>query len=116
MSDDIAGADARLGCRRIVDRRQDLDEPVLHRDFDAQPAELAAGLYLHIFEALDVHVARMRIEPIEHAVDCRFDQLAFVRLLHVMRAHPFEDIAEQIELAVGVGLRRPCTRADQQPG
>src|SRR5262249_35043913 len=59
-------------------------------------------------EALGVHVARVRIEPGQHAVDRGFDELAVVRLLHVIRAYPLEHVAEQAELAVGIrgrGLR-----------
>ena len=33
---------------------------VLLRDLDAEAAELALGLHLHVAEALGVHVARMR--------------------------------------------------------
>ena len=33
-----------------------------------------------------------------------------------VRSHSLEDIAEQIELAVGISLRCPCARANQQPG
>ena len=41
---------AGLGGGRIVDRRDDLDQPVLHRDLDAEAAELAARLDLHVAE------------------------------------------------------------------
>ena len=51
MGDDVARQDAGLGRRRIVDRRHHLDQAVLHRDFDAEAAELAAGLHLHVAEA-----------------------------------------------------------------
>ncbi len=51
---------------------------------------------------LRVHVARMRIETGEHAVDRRFDQLGVVRLLDIVGAHALEHVAEQIELAIGV--------------
>jgi hypothetical protein len=76
MGDDVVGHDAGLGGRRVVDRRHDLDQAVFHGDLDAEAAELAARLHLHVAEALGVHVARMRVEPGEHAVDRRFDQLA----------------------------------------
>ncbi len=62
MGDDVAGADARLRGWRFVDRRDDLDQAIFHRDFDAESAEFAAGLHLHVTEAFRVHVARMRIE------------------------------------------------------
>ena len=103
LGDDVVGHDAGLGGGRVVDRRDDLDQAVFHRDLDAEPAELAAGLHLHVAEALGVHVARMRVEPGQHAVDGRFDQLGVVRLLDVVGAHALEHVAEQIELPVGVG-------------
>ena len=102
MGDDIAGADAGLGGRGIVDRRHHLDEAVFHGDLDAEPAELAAGLHLHVAEALGVHIARMRVEPIEHAADRALDQLGVVRLLDIVRPHHLENVAEQVELAVGI--------------
>jgi hypothetical protein len=104
MGDDVVGHDAGLGGRRVVDRRDHLDQAVFHRDLDAEPAELAAGLHLHVAEALGVHVARMRIEPGQHAVDRGFDQLAVVGLLDIVGAHPLEHVAEQIELPIGVGV------------
>ena len=55
----------------------------------------------------------MRIEAGEHAVDRGFDELAVVRLLDVIGAHPLEHVAEQIELAVGVGSRRFGARSDK---
>jgi hypothetical protein len=102
MRDDVTGHDAGLVCRRIVDRRDDLDEALLHRDLDAEPAELAAGLDLHVLEALGIHVARMRIQPLQHAVDGRFDQLAVVGPLDIVGAHPLEHVAEQVQLPIGI--------------
>src|SRR6266446_3408306 len=110
VRDDVVGHDPGLGCRRVVDRGDDLDQAILHGDFDAEAAELAPGLHLHVAEALGIHVARMRIEPGQHAVDRRFDQLAVVGLFHVVGAHALEHIAEQAELAIGVGGGRLCTR------
>src|SRR5262249_46844233 len=80
----------------------------LHRDLDAEAAELASGLHLHVAEALGIHVARVRIESGEHAVDRRFDQLAVVGLFHVVGPHALEHVAEQAELAVGIGGGRLC--------
>ena len=112
MGDDVVRHHAGLGGGRVVDRRNDLDQAVLHRHFDAKPAELAAGLDLHVLEALGVHVARVRIEPVEHAVDRVLDELAVVRLLDVVGAHPLEHVAEQIELPVGVRRSRLGARAE----
>src|SRR5208282_5584126 len=48
----------------------------------------------------------------EHAVDGRFDQLGFIRLLDIVVANLVEHVAEQIELAIGVGRGRVCGWAD----
>ena len=103
MRDDVVGHDAGLGGGRLVDRRDHLHEAFFHRDFDAETAEFAAGLHLHVAEALGVHEARMRIEAGQHAVDRGFDQLAVVGLFDVVGAHALEHVAEQIELPIGVG-------------
>ena len=83
-----------------------LTSAVLHRDLDAEAAELALHLHLHVAEVLGVHVARMRIERGQHAVDRRLDELLVGDLLDIIGAHPLEHLAEQIELAVGVGIGR----------
>ena len=103
VGDDVAGQNARLGGRRVVDRRHHLDQAVFLRDFDAEAAELALGLHLHVAEALGVHVARMGIERRQHAVDRRFDQFGLVGLLDIVGADFLEHVAEQIELAISVG-------------
>ncbi|MGY4448808.1 hypothetical protein ACVWZR_003468 [Bradyrhizobium sp. i1.3.1] len=102
IGDDVVGHDAGARSGGVVDRRDHLDQAVLHRDFDAEAAELTAGLHLHVAEALGVHVARMRIEAGEHAADGGFDQLRVIGLLDIVRAHALEHIAEQIELAISV--------------
>jgi hypothetical protein len=94
---------AGAGGRRVVDRRHHLDEAVFHRDFDAEPAELAARLHLHVAEVLGIMKLRMRIERGEHAVDGRLDQLGVFDLLDILGADVLEDVAEQVELPIGVG-------------
>ena len=87
--------------RRVVDRRDDLDQAVFHRHFDADAAERSLGLDLHVGEGLGVHVAGVRIEIGDHAFDRGVDQLAVVDGAHIVGAHALERIAEQIELAIG---------------
>ena len=110
MGDDVVGEDAGAGGGRLVDRGDDLDQAVFHRHLDAEAAELAAGLHLHVAEALGVHVARMRIEGGQHAVDGRFDELGLFGLLDVIRPDLFENIAEKAQLPVRVGRGRNCAR------
>ena len=106
MGDQIARLQAGMRGRRVVDRRDDLYESVLHRHFDAEPAELAAGLHLHVIEVFGVEVIRMRIERGQHAVDRALDQLIVLDLIGVTVAHDLEHIAEQVELLVGLGRVR----------
>ena len=104
--DDVAGHDPGLGGRRVVDRRHDLDEPIFLGDLDSKSAEFALRLNLHVLERLGVHVARMGVERREHAVDGGLDQLGLVGLFDVVAADLVEHVAEEIELAIGVGRRR----------
>ena len=116
MGDDVVGEDAGAGGRRLVDRRDDLDEAVFHRDLDAEAAELAAGLHLHVAEALGIHVARMRIEGGQHAVDGRFDELGLFGLLDVIRTDLFENVAEKAELPVRISRGGNRAHARQKAG
>src|SRR5262249_10090000 len=86
----------------------------LHGDFDAQPAEFATGLNLHVAEVLGIEIARVRIKPIEHAVDGSLDQLRIVRLLDVVGTDALKNVTKQVELPVRVGRGR--TRAGSDPG
>ena len=81
-----------------------------------EPAELAAVGGLHVAERLGVHVARVRIERRQHAVDGRLDHLRLVRLLDVVGADLLEDVAEQAELAVGLGRGGHGPRTRQEVG
>ena len=108
--DEVAGLDAGLGRRRVVDRRDHLDHPVLHRDLDAEPAELALGLDLHVVPFLGIDVARMRIERGEHALDRGFDELLVRDRLDVGRADLLEHVAEQVQLLIGAVRRCSIAR------
>ena len=114
LGDQVAGQDAGLGRRRVVHRRHDLDQAVLHRDLDAEPAELAVGRLLHVLPGLVIHVTRMRVQRGDHAVDGAFDQLAVVGLLDIVGPDPLEHLAEQIELRIGVSAHRGPGDADRQ--
>ncbi len=103
--------DAGLLRRRVVDRGDDLDEPligpfIIHHDLDAEAGEAAARLFLHAREVFSGHIARMRIKLGEHAVDRAFDELGVFRLLDVILVNLLENLAEEVELAEGVGRNR----------
>ena len=103
--------------RRVLDRRDHLDRPVLHRHLDAEPAELSARLHLHLAELFAVHVGRMRVERREHAVDGILDQLVVVRLLDVVGADARQHGAEQIEVLVELRIAfRRCVLGESDHG
>ncbi len=77
-----------------------LHDAVLHGDLDAEAAELAARLHLHVAVVLRAEVGGVRVERREHAVDGRLDQHRVVGLLDVVGADPFQHVAEQVELPV----------------
>src|SRR5262249_25882659 len=83
MRDEVVCHHAGLGRRSIVERRDHFYQAVLHGDLDAETAELAARLHLHVAQAVRIHITRMRIEAGQHAVDRRFDELAVFRFFHV---------------------------------
>jgi hypothetical protein len=89
-----------FACRRCpVDRRDDLDQSVLHRNLQPQPAKLAVGVGLHFAKAFCVHVVRERIKRAHHAIDRGRDELVVVRLVDILRAGDIEHLSEQLEVA-----------------
>ena len=100
MGHQVSWLDAGALRGRVVDRRDHLDEAVLHRDLDTEAAELATRLNLNFLVALGVVILRMRVERADHALDGGIDQLRRAHLLNVFAADFFEDFAKQIELVV----------------
>src|SRR6266571_669579 len=84
LDDEIAGLQPRPESRCVLDRRDHLDESVLHADLDAQAAELALGADLKLAERFLVQVGRMRIEPGEHAADRFGDELLVLDRLDIV--------------------------------
>ena len=102
MGHQVSRLDAGALRGRVVDRRDHLDEAVLHRDLDTEAAELATRLNLNFLVALGVVILRMRVERADHALDGGIDQLRRAYLLNVFAADFFEDFAKQIELVVSL--------------
>ena len=104
---DVAGHDAGLGRRRVVDRRHHGGETVLDRIGDADIAECGGAARTGTGVAA---IERLRIDEIgifevgEHAVDGGLHQLVVVRPLDIVGAHLLEGIAEHIEQPIDVRL------------
>ena len=115
MGDQIVRLHAGASGGGSVHRGDDLHDAVFHRDLDAEAAEFAARLRLHVAEILGVEESGVRIERTQHAVDGRFDQLRIVRLLDILRANVLENVAEQIELPVSIRARSLGLSAGENP-
>ena len=106
MGDEVARLDARLRGGRVVDRRDDLDEPVFLPDLDPQAAKGAARLGLQVLVVGGGDKTRMRVERGQHPVDRGLDQGLVVHLFDILAADLFKDAAEQVELLVKRGVLR----------
>ena len=86
----------------------DLDHALFHRDLDAEAAELAGGILLHVLEHFWVEIARMRIERRQHAVDGGAQQRLLVGCIDIFAADAVEHFAEEAQIPVDllVGPRR----------
>ena len=106
VRDEITGQQSSLRGGGIVDRRDHLYDAVLHRHLDAEAAEFAAGLHLHVLEILRIKISRVWVERGQHAVDGTLDQSRILGLFDIIRAHALQHVAEQIQLPVDIGIRR----------
>ncbi len=110
LGDEIACQHTGLGSGRIVNRRDDLHEIVVHRHFDAKTAKLTLGLHAHVLRGFRVEIGGMGIERGQHAVDRAFGQLLVVRRRHILRAHPFENITKKGQFLVDIAIF-PCRKS-----
>ena len=104
VGDIVAGLDPGARCGRVVDRRDDLDRPVLDADRQAQPAIFARHLIVEILGFGGVHIVGMRIEAGEHAVDRAVDQLLVIDLVDIIAADAFEHVHQRVEFLVGIAV------------
>ena len=86
--------------RGVVDGRDDLDDALFHLHFDAEAAELAGGVFLHIGIVDRLHIAGMRIERGQHALERGVDEFALIGGLDIFGADSVKDAAEQLEIGI----------------
>src|SRR5690606_1107224 len=121
LDDQVAGLDAGAERRRVLARRDDLDEAILHADLDAEAADLALRADLQLLDRLRVEVGRVRVEAREHAVDRLGDEALVLDRLDVVALDRPEDVRERTQLldgqrrvrAIGDGLE---VEADENTG
>ncbi len=84
LDDQVTGLDAGAKRGRVLDRRNDLDDAVFDADLDAQAAELALGRDLQFLVRIGVEKVRVRVQPVDHAVDGFLDELVIGHRLDVV--------------------------------
>ena len=98
LDDEIPGLQPGAKCRRVLDRRHDLDEPFFHADLDAEAAELALRAHLELAERVLVQISGVWIEPGQHAADRFRDELLVLHRLDVARFDRAEHFGEGAQL------------------
>ena len=98
LDDEIPGLQPGAKCRRVLDRRHDLDEPFFHADLDAEAAELTLRAHLELAERVLVQISGVWIEPGQHAADRFRDELLVLHRLDVARFDRAEHFGEGAQL------------------
>ena len=116
MGDEVAGLDAGAVGRGVVDGRNHLDPAVFHGHFNAQAAEFALGIDVHVLGVLGVQIAGMGIQRTKHAVQGRFHQLFIIDRLDIFGADLLKDVGKQIHQFVSVFIFRGSKRRSKGQG
>ena len=91
LDDEVPGLDAGAKRGSVLDRRDDLDDAVFDADFDSQAAKLALGGDLQFLECVGIEEIRVRVQPVDHAVDGFAYELVVGDGLDVVALDPSED-------------------------
>src|SRR5438045_2445272 len=102
----ISRYDAGLRASRVFPWRLDSWQPVFDRDFNAEPVETAARVFLHVAEVVRVHELAMRIERAEHAFQRGGDQIVIAGFISVdvILANQLDRFGEHRDLRVSAVL------------
>ena len=96
--DEVARTDAGAERGRVLDRRDDLDEPIFRRDLDAETREAALRLLLQFLVVGLVEIRRVRIEARHHALDRGGEKLLVVDRRYVFMLDLPEYFGEEPQL------------------
>ena len=106
LDDQVARLDPGAERRRVFDRRNHFDDAIFDADFDAEPAESALSRNLELAKGFGIEKVRVRVEPVDHAVDGFADQLVVGDRLDVITLDPAENGREELQIVI----------RDRQPG
>ena len=106
LDDQVTRLDPGTKRGRILDRRDHLDEAVLHADFDPETAELPLRPDLQFLEGVGVEVGGVRIQSGQHATDRAGDQFLVLHRFYIALLDRVEHIGECAQLLDRQGHRR----------
>jgi hypothetical protein len=95
VGDDVARHEPGAGGRGVVDGGDDDGAAFALGDLDAEAAELAAGLLLHLARLLAVEALGVLVEGAEHPADGGLDEGGLVGGVDVLGPDAVDDLAEQ---------------------
>ena len=94
LEDHVARFDAGTVGGSVLDRRDDLHQPIFHTDFDADSAEFALRADLQVLEGVGVEVAGVRVQVRKHAADGVCDQFLVLDRLDIALLDGVEHLGE----------------------
>ena len=94
LRDDVPGADARTGGRRVVDGRNHAHARGILRYLETEAAESALGAFVHVLEAFHVEEVRVRVKPAHHPLHGKLQELVVGYVFDVVVLHGVEDARE----------------------
>ena len=119
LGDGVAGHNARLVRRRVLDGADDRQHAVPHADLDADAAELASRRLVELVQLVFRDEVRKRVQARQHAVDGVAEHLLRVHVVDVLLLHQPQNLDEPVGLAeqvLGVlGLRLRGADRPHQP-
>ena len=110
--DQVSRFDAGLLRGGVVDRRDDLDEPVLHADLDPQAPEFAARARLQLLVVVGNEIGGVRVETGQHPADCVLEKRRVLDWLDVVVLDPGENLRERPEIIQRQGSCAVALRED----
>ena len=96
--DQVAGQDAGLGGRAVLDGRDDFHVAVFHAHFDADADKLALHAFAHFLEGIFIEVDGMRVQRRDHAGNGFRQEFLVFHLLDIIGLDQAEDVGQLAQL------------------
>ena len=84
--------------RCVIDRGDDPDHAIFHRNFQTQPAEFPMGVDVHLTKGFRIKIDRVRIKTVQHPLYGIVQQLTVIDVFYIVRLYLPEDLGEDLEV------------------